>query len=605
MNIATMPLMGAVHAFRVFPKALALLLEASPKALWIAIFSNLMRGFIPVILGVLGKWLIDRLIAGEGFSSVVQWLLVGQLGVAVLGQVLMSLSEYQKTVVRDSLSTHLSLKVAAHAASLDLEFFEMPGNYDAFAKAKNEMDFRPFFMAFTLIDAVESIFTVAGFVAVVFVFQPLLGLALLLAALPTLFAASKSGGEMFELYDSMTPEGRRASYAEELLTNDLAAKEVRLYQLAPRLLSDLRRYLQGILKSKLEFAARKYIRFGAAGILGTAAQYAATAFVVYRVGTGAATIGDFSLLMVAILGVRSGLDRAFTSLGEMFEHSLFLGDLTRFLAQKPQIAAPLLPQVTPSKIAQGLKLEHVRFAYPGSEKAVFEDLNLELRVGETTALVGINGAGKTTLVKLLTRLYDPQHGAVKLDGIDVREFNPLEYRQRFGVILQDFTRYKLSVFDNIAFGDISQVANLQRLESVARDAGALELIKGLPEGWETMLGRQFHVRGQDLSGGQWQRVALARALYRDAPVLLLDEPSAALDAEAEMELFERYKELVQNKLSLLITHRFNTVKMADRIVVLEHGKILEDGSHNELMRLNGRYAEMFEAQASGYQTQAL
>ncbi len=290
-----------------------------------------------------------------------------------------------------------------------------------------------------------------------------------------------------------------------------------------------------------------------------------------------------------------------TSLGQMFEHSLFLSDLTRFLEQKPQIGAPLKPKQVPSKVANGLKLEHVRFAYPGSENAVFEDLTLELRTGETTALVGINGAGKTTLVKLLTRLYDPQSGAVKLDGIDVREFDPLEYRQRFGVILQDFIKYKLSAQDNIVFGDISKKPEFKNLERVAQDAGALELIEGLPESWDTMLGRQFHVRGQDLSGGQWQRVALARALYRDAPILLLDEPSAALDAEAEMELFLRYKELVQNKLSLLITHRFNTVKMADRIVVLENGQILEDGSHGELMRLHGRYAEMFEAQASGYQ----
>lgn len=598
---ATMPLLGAINAFKVFPKALALLLEAAPRALWLGMVSNLVQGFMPVMMGLLAKLLIDRLIAGDGFSSTVQLLLLAQFGIAFLGQASNSFSEYQKTVVRESLSAFLNIKVAAHAAKLDLEFFEMPGNYDAFAKAKNEMDFRPFFMAFTLIDAVESAFTVIGFVGVVFVFQPILGFVLLLAALPTLFAASKSGGEMFELYDSMTPEGRRAAYAEELLTNDLAAKEVRLYQLAPRLLEDLRAYLNGILKSKLEFAAKKYTRFGLAGVLGMVTQYAAIAFVVYRVGTGQATIGDFSLLLVAIVGVRSGLDRAMTSLGQMFEHSLFLTDLTRFLEQKPQIVAPAKPKIVPSSVARGLTLEHVRFAYPGSETLVFEDLTLELRTGETTALVGVNGAGKTTLVKLLTRLYDPQSGAVKLDGIDVREFDPLEYRQRFGVILQDFTKYKLSAQDNIAFGDITKALDFKHLERVARDAGALELIQNLPESWETMLGRQFHVRGQDLSGGQWQRVALARALYRNAPILLLDEPSAALDAEAEMELFLRYKELVQDKLSLLITHRFNTVKMADRIVVLEHGKILEDGTHLELLRLHGRYAEMFEAQASGYQ----
>ncbi len=283
-------ILGAINAFKVFPKALALLLNAAPRALILGVVSNLVQGLTPVMMGVLGKLLIDRLISGDGFSSTVQLLLLAQFGIAFLGQASNSFSEYQKTVVRESLSAFLNVKVAAHAATLDLEFFEMPGNYDAFAKAKNEMDFRPFFMAFTLIDAVESGFTVLGFVGVVFVFQPVLGIVLLLAAVPTLLAASKSGGEMFELYDSMTPEGRRAAYAEELLTSDLAAKEVRLYQLAPRLLDDLRGYLHGILKSKLEFAAQKYRRFGLAGALGTFTQYTAIAFVVYRVGIGKATI---------------------------------------------------------------------------------------------------------------------------------------------------------------------------------------------------------------------------------------------------------------------------------------------------------------------------
>lgn len=240
------------------------------------------------------------------------------------------------------------------------------------------------------------------------------------------------------------------------------------------------------------------------------------------------------------------------------------------------------------------------FTYPGADKPVFQNLTLELRAGETTALVGVNGAGKTTLVKLLTRLYDPQEGRITLDGVDIRDFDPDEYRRSLGVVLQDFTRYQLSARENIALGRVGETDEDARLHDAAQRSNALELIQGLPEGWDTLLGRQFHIRGQDLSGGQWQRIALARALYRDAPILLLDEPTAALDAETEAELFGKYRDLTRGKTTLLITHRFNTVRMADRIVLLEHGRILEDGTHAELLALGGRYAEMYEVQAEVY-----
>ncbi len=595
-----LPFRKALNAFQVFPQAFALLLEAAPQALWLSLIGNLVRGLTPVALGVLGKLLVDRLILGEGFSSSVQLILLLQLLIAVLGHAASLFTEYQKIVVRDSVSAFLKLRIAAHTAQLDLEFFEQPENYDAFAKAREEMDFRPFLMTMTLIDALEALVTITGFFVVIFAFQPLLGLALLLAALPSLFAASRSGAGIFALFDALTPEGRRAAYADELLTSDEAAKEVRLYQLAPRLLEDLHGYLQHALKAKLGFEVAKHISFTFAGLFGIVVQYLATAFVAYRVAIGAATLGDLALLLGAILSVRMGLDRATNSLGQMYEHSLFLKNLTQFLEQKLRIIAPQKPRPVPSNIVRGLTLENVSFAYTGSVKAVYQNLNLELRAGETTALVGINGAGKTTLVKLLTRLYDPQSGVIRLDGTDIREFDPLEYRQRFGVIMQDFMQYKLSVKDNITFGDLHTTPSQNKLEQAARAANATELIMGLPDTWETMLGRHFHARGQDLSGGQWQRIALTRALYRDAPILLLDEPTAALDAEAEMELFKHYQELVQNKMALLITHRFNTVKMANRIIVLGLGQVLEDGSHSDLMRLHGRYAEMFEAQASGY-----
>ena len=302
----------------------------------------------------------------------------------------------------------------------------------------------------------------------------------------------------------------------------------------------------------------------------------------------------------ALPGVRLGLSQMLANLGEVYENSLFFQHLLNFLGQRATIAAPTSPRPLPDAAAYTLTLEDVSFTYPGAERAVFEHLDLELRAGETTALVGINGAGKTTLVKLLTRLYDPQDGRGLLNGVDIREFSPEAYRAALGAVLQDFMRYQLSARENIAVGRVGDADEERRLQEAARQASAAALIDSLPEGWDTLLGRQFHVRGQDLSGGQWQRVALARALYRDAPILLLDEPTAALDAETEAELFSKYRELTHGRTTLLITHRFNTVRMADRIVVLEGGRVLEDGTHHELLAHEGRYAEMYQVQAEPY-----
>ena len=288
-------------------------------------------------------------------------------------------------------------------------------------------------------------------------------------------------------------------------------------------------------------------------------------------------------------------------LGEVYENSLFFNDLTRFLAKEPKIVSPDHPQPIPKRVRE-LALENVVFAYPGSAETIFDGLSLELRAGEVTGLVGINGAGKTTLVKLLTGLYQPQQGKITLNGVDISLFDLHEYRDCFGVLLQDFARYQFTVRENILLGRYNDSANGNRLLQATTKANATTMIETLPEGWETWLGRQFHDRGRDLSGGQWQRIALARMLYRDAPILVLDEPSAALDAEAEAALFDDYKSLTANKTTLLITHRFTTVRMADRILVMEDGKVIEEGTHTSLLKLGGRYAKLFNAQAKAFRS---
>lgn len=594
------PVAAFVRSARVLPQAAGLLFEAVPGTFVASAVFTVVTGLAPATAGLVTKLLVDSLAAGNAPGAGLWLLVVALAAVGLIGGISRYIADGMRERLREKLQHHLRLKVSAHAASLDLEFFELPGNYDTFAKASEDLGFRPFLMAYALIGAMQNLTTVAGFFVVVLAFQPLLALALLLATLPTLFVAGKSGMESYSSHNLTTPEGRRAAYLESLLQQDLHAKEIRLYDLAPILLAQVRTHLGNVLAHHLAVIRRKVRRFATAEAFSVLVQYTALAFVVLQVALGRATLGDLTLLIAALAGVRSGLTQGLASLGDLLENSLFFQDLTTFLQLKPKLVGPPEPRHVPGRPRHGLALEEVTFTYPDAGKPVFRQLSLELRAGEATALVGVNGAGKTTLVKLLTRLYDPEEGRITLDGIDIRDFDPVEYRSRLAVVLQDFERYQLSARENVAFGRAGLPPDAARLHKSADAAGALALIEGLPEGWETQLGRQFHERGQDLSGEQWQRIALARALYRDAPILLLDEPTASLDAEAEAEIFKRYRDLMRGRLSLLITHRFNTARVSDRILVIEQGRVIEDGSHESLMRLRGRYATMFLTQAESY-----
>ncbi len=598
--LASSPLRSGVQALGVLPQALALIREGAGQAFTWSAVALIVVGLVPAGMGLVARGLIDALVGGQGFTPHVMQLVALQFALAALGLGAQAAADSWRAAMREYLQNHLRLKVAGHAATLDLAFFELPGNYDAFAKAQQDLGYRPFLMAYSVIFAAQQLATVLGFFLAVLAFQPLLAVALLLAALPTLFAAGKSGSESYSAYDLTTPEGRRAAYLEDLLTQDRSAKEVRLAGLAPGFLTQLAAHSGRVVAERLRVEQRRNARFAWAGVSGVLVEYAALAFVVWRVATGGASLGDLTLMVAALAGVRLGLSRGLAHLGEVYENSLFFQNLTGFLEQRPSVVAPADPEPLPPAGPHTLALEDVSFTYPGAERPVFEHLNLTLRARETTALVGVNGAGKTTLVKLLTRLYDPQGGRVTLDGVDLRAFDPDAYRRMLGVVLQDFARYQLSARENVALGRVGDADEDAELQSAAQRARALALIEGLPEGWDTLLGRQFHVRGQDLSGGQWQRIALARALYRDAPILLLDEPTAALDAETEAELFKDYRALTRGRTTLLITHRFNTVRLADRIVVLEGGRVIEDGTPADLLSRGGRYAEMYAVQAEGY-----
>lgn len=587
----------SARAFRAMPQAFGLLWEASARDLMLTGLSVAVQGALPAVIALVAKHIVDHLAAGRGATPELWTLVALEAALAVSAALFKNISDYFATRLREATQALLAVKTMQHAAALDLSFFEMPGNYDNFTKARREIAFRPFVMGLALFGTVQNLVTVASFFAIVFAFQPVLALALLLAAIPTLIAGRVSGFVTFQTYDLLTHEGRRSAYAEALLTQNTYAKELRLYDLSDHFLGQFRAHLRTIVDGRLQAAATKARHFSAAALFSVSVQYAALTFVIWQAALGRVTIGDFTLLVAALMAVRFQLSEAFGQMAELLENSLFFTDLLAFLNLRPEVVSPPQPLVPPRTPRKNLTLEHVQFSYPGAAQPVFSDLTLELRAGEATALVGVNGAGKTTLVKLLTRLYDPSGGRITLDGTDIRDFDLRAYRNLFGVILQDFARYQLPAQENVA---LSRELDEARLNVVARASNLDGLIARMPEGWHTLLGRQFHVRGQDLSGGEWQRVALARALYRDAPVLILDEPTAALDAEAEAALFEQYRALTQGRVSLLITHRFNTVRMADRIVVLEHGQVIEDGTHAELIALGGRYAEMFAAQAAAY-----
>jgi ATP-binding cassette subfamily B protein len=335
------------------------------------------------------------------------------------------------------------------------------------------------------------------------------------------------------------------------------------------------------------------------GMLSNLAYYGSYAWIVLRTIAGLITLGDMTMFLAIFRQSQSSIRSLLDSLNRIYESNLFLDNLMMYLNLQPQLASPAQGRTAPHPIRQGIEFRNVSFRYPGSDVDVLRDIHLHIRPGERIALVGLNGAGKTTLIKLLTRLYDPTHGQVLLDGVDLREYDLASLHQCFGVIFQDFVRYQFTVRENIGFGQVDALDDLARIQDAAERGGARPVIESLPKGYESMLGRRWE-RGLELSGGQWQKIALARAFMRKAEVLVLDEPTSALDAEAEYEVFRRFGELIEGRTAVLISHRFSTVRMADRIVVLSAGKILEVGSHAELIALDGAYARLFNLQAEGY-----
>jgi ATP-binding cassette subfamily B protein len=518
------------------------------------------------------------------------------LGSAIITQI-RRLAEH---VLNARLGHYINTSVIEKALTLDLQYFEDASFYDKLQNARREADFRALGIINGGFLVVQNVITLASFAVALLAFNPLIALILFAATIPSFIAQNKYSKLQFRLLTWRAPESRRMQYIEHLLTVDNTVKEIKLFGLGKPLLQRYTDMFWKIFEEDEHLARRRSWISLFWGMLASASYYLAYAWVIYEFIAGHIRLGTGLVFYLTLFRNSQGTFQGlFTNINQLYENGLFMDNLFGFLTLKPQMPHAEQPALMPRKFMQGLEFRHVWFRYPGREDWALRDLNLSIAPGEKIALVGQNGAGKTTLIKLLTRLYDPTEGQVLLDGVDLREYDPDELRQRIGVIFQDFVKYQLSARENIGFGQIDQLDDAVRLASSAERGGANTVVAELPEGMDTMLGRWFE-KGHELSGGQWQKIALSRAFMRDSEVLVLDEPTSALDAEREYEIFQRFHDLTEGKIAVLISHRFSTVRMADRIAVIEDGQISELGSHAELLAQGGTYARLFEMQAEGY-----
>jgi ATP-binding cassette subfamily B protein len=561
---------------------------------------------LPATQAWVGKLIIDSVInsvtlqigAEAGLKAAFPYLMF-EFGLIVLSAVIAQLRRLAEHILNSRLGHHINSSVINKALTLDLQYFEDANFYDKLQNARREADMRALGIINGGFLALQNAITLISFAAILIAFNPLIALILFGATIPSFIAQSRYSSLYFRLITWRAPEARRMNYFEHLLTVDNTVKEIKLFGLGQPLLQRYSELFWKFFREDVKLARRRSMISLVWGIVASLSYYAAYAWIIFAAASASITIGSMTFYLTLFRQSQGTFQNLFENLNRLYENGLFMDNLFSYLNLTPQMNNTLNPVPMPQQIKQGLEFRNVWFQYPGREGWALRDVNLHIAPGEKIALVGQNGAGKTTIIKLLTRLYDPNKGQILLDGVDLREYDIDELRKRIGVIFQDFVRYQLSARENIGFGQIEDLGNEQRILDAAERGGADEVMEELPQGYDTMLGRWFE-QGAELSGGQWQKIALARAFMRDGEVLVLDEPTSALDAEREYEIFERFRELTKGKIAVLISHRFSTVRMADRIAVIENGQIAELGSHEELVALRGTYARLFELQAKGY-----
>jgi ATP-binding cassette subfamily B protein len=601
---------GALKNLRPFS---VMVWRASPQLTAASLVLRLVRALLPVITLFVGKLIIDDVVVlvqtphksetlwqwlNSGLLDWLALLLVAEFALAVLADVLGRVVSLIDSLLSERLTNASSVRLMEHAATLDLKDFEDSEFQDRLERARRQTSGRMTLMG-QLLGQAQDIVTVASFVAGFIFYAPWLIALLLLALVPAFLGEAHFSAQSYSLDFIRTPERRELDYVRQTAASAETAKEVKIFGLNGFLIDRYVRLATDFYAANRRLAMRRASWGGLFTAVGTVGYYLAYAYIAWRTLAGEFSVGDLTFLAGSFRRLRTLFEGLLTSFSTTASQALYLNDLFSFFEVKPEILSPDNPRPFPQPIRRGFVFEDVGFRYPDAERWAVRHLNFTLHAGEVLALVGENGAGKTTLVKLLTRLYDPDEGRILLDGHDLREYDLNALRGNMGVIFQDFVRYNLSSGDNIAVGKISARGDQARIERAARRSQADEVITRLPTGYQQMIGKRFK-NGVELSGGEWQKLAIARAYMREAAVLVLDEPMAALDARSEFEVFKRFKELSDGKTAVLISHRFSSVRMANRIFVLADGMVEAAGTHDELMAKRGRYSELFELQAAGY-----
>jgi ATP-binding cassette subfamily B protein len=591
-----------LSALRNVPAVLKIVWDSGPAVVVFGLVSRLFASFLPVVLLWITKLIIDGIVRAVSIHQPVQpgfwWLVATEFSLAVLASILTRAIDYSDSLLADKYTRHVSIRVMDHAASLDLLAYEDPVFYDRLERARVQATDR-LGMIQAIGRLVQLCITTLTLSVSIMLFSPWLMLLLIVGVIPAFIGESHFAFLGYAKNFRQTPIRRQLDYLRVLGGSKEAAKELKLFGLRKFLRERFTRLSDEIYQENVALSRRKLIAGSLLSVVGTMGYYAAYVFVIWRTIAGALSIGTLTFLAGAILQASSNIQQIFSTLAGIADQALFLTDLLAFFEMRATIRSRPNALPAPRPIVRGFEFRNVSFHYPGSSRLILDGMNFQLRSGERVALIGENGQGKTTIVKLITRLYDPSEGEILLDGVDLREYDLEDLHREMGVIFQDFMRYEMTARENIAVGRIEEIDNPELLQEAARKSLANYVVGRLAGGYEQMLGRRFD-QGVDLSGGEWQKVALARAYLRDAQLLILDEPTAALDARSEFEVFRRFSELTAGKMALFISHRFSTVRTADRIVVLDNGKVVEEGSHDQLASLGGRYAEMFEMQASSY-----
>ena len=588
-----------------FKRALGFVWDSSRRWTLARVGLMVVQGGLPLVSLYLTKFIIDTVSSsltvidqGAAFAHIMLLLVLSGL-VTLIMTMVRSLSTLIQTIQAQRMTDYMGGILHAQAVAVDLESYENTHYYDKLQRAQQEAPKRPTQVLDRLTQIGQSSISLVVMVGLLLTFHWGLAGILFVVAIPTVLVRLKFADILYRWQHKRTPIRRRANYFSRLLTQDRPAKEIRLFNLGPVFMERFHRLRRQLLRERVAIARRQTIANFAAQLIVALVILAAYGYIIYRTLQGSLTLGDLVLYHQAFKRGQGEFQRMLEGWSQLHAERLFLNDLYDFLDLQPQIVDPPQPQVFPSPMCQGVVFDRVNFQYGTTERQALKDVSFCIRPGETVALVGENGSGKTTLIKLLCRFYDPSAGTITIDGIDLRQFSLPDLRGQISVIFQDYMQYHLTAMENIWVGNVELDPKDEILTKAAFHAGAHELISTLPQGYNTMLGKRFD-QGEELSIGQWQKIALARAFLRKVQILILDEPTSAMDPKAEYEVFQKFHQLTQGQTSILISHRLSTVKMADRILVMDQGSMVEQGTHPELLQLGGLYAHLFETQAQNY-----